>query len=479
MEQEQKRQAASDAEDSVIIQSILNEGAESKKSRQAQTERINRYKKATTASHRKRISTTGRGASNNLLKAAFHKGGDIAAASPPQHDSPVASAFLNKENNGATVAVPTSSSAMNLANATVTEFTATAAHTTSTEVVAVTAGGTNTEVVAVAAATVGATTSADFVVKPVFAMAKRSEEEGNCHDWAFKLETHLMAIKAQVPGRDLYLVGYRDEERPNLFDANKRTSVPFFAVHALDKGRPAPQTIMLYDGEAKTEEEQSLNVAPFQWVLNHTFPSGETVSMLQFKGRKTKRASQTQSTITVGGQVFFPIEFNSSKENPGDGDDNAFIMIEGEEFFFDSEVWGWAKPKLRNDINESPFENWVDVCCRAKRAEFLAIAMPAALHGFFHVYDDLDRSVHEEQVMKYLSTMFLRFKKKVIDHQKRNHRAAAAEGAVHFKIYPDNPELHRYLEKGDNKYISMYCGKATDVFPKVGGGVGAVGDDET
>ena len=285
-----------------------------------------------------------------------------------------------------------------------------------------------------------------LVIKPEFAMALRTEETKersvlsiggpSTADWVLNLEEHVTTIHREHPGRDLYLVGYRDEERPNLFDAHKRTSVPFFAVHTLEAGSHAPKTLVVTDGLTKTEERQSIAVSPFKWVQLHTFSTGETVHMLQFIGRTTKHSTKDQSGMTCGGQVFFPQRFDS-KQNPGDSFE---ITLDGEVYYFDSEVWDHAKRGLKQALKQSPFENWLDCCCRAKKAEILSIAVSSALEAFFLVYDDLDRTVHEDTVKKGLSEMFWQFKKEVADSEKLYKQMEAigetAEQAIHFKIYP-------------------------------------------
>ena len=309
----------------------------------------------------------------------------------------------------------------------------------------------------------------ELVIKPEFAMAKRSEVSN--HEWIFNLESHITDVHQLEPQRDLFLVGYRDEERPNLLDERQRTSIPFFAVHALDKGIPEPRLLMLYNGDTKKEHLESLTAAPFTWKHVHTFPTGATVSVLQFVGRTTKRSSQTQSSISVGGQVFFPTSFDET-ENPGD--DGFVFKIEDDngnddDRYFDSEVWDWTRHWFKKAFAESAFDGWVDCCYRSKNAELLDIALPPALDAFFKVNDDLDRDAVEDRVKKDLSDMFLRFKKKVIAHE--NHflqlvkkGGVAAKDAIRFKIYPENEELRQYIKEG-SKYISKCSGKASVVYP--------------
>ena len=184
-----------------------------------------------------------------------------------------------------------------------------------------------------------------------------------------------------------------------MVDDRARANDPGFSVNC---NSHAPKTLVVTDGLAKTEEHQSIAVSPFKWVQLHTFPTGETVHMLQFVGRTTKQSTKHQSGMTCGGQVFFPRRFDS-KQNPGDSFE---ITLGGEVYYFDLEVWGHTKRGLKQALNESLFENWLDCCCHAKKGEIVSITVPSALKAFFFVYDDLDQSVHEEAVKKGLSEMF-------------------------------------------------------------------------
>lgn len=284
-------------------------------------------------------------------------------------------------------------------------------------------------------------------------------------DWEFKLGSYITTINMDYPCRDIYIIGYRDEERPNLFDAHKRTSVPFFAVHTLKMGSPAPDTLVVTDGLTRKEDRQSMSKSSFKWVHLHSFSNGETVHILQFVGRTTKGSMREQRGMTCGGKIFFPKRVKA-KRNPGD----AFeISLDGEVYYFDYEVWDSMKSGLKKTIRDSCFENWIDCCCRAKKQEILSIAVPCALDAFFSVYDDLDRSAHEDVVRKGLSEMFWQFKKDVSASEKLFEKmqlnGSTADQAMHFKIYPSNQVLLNYIKAGNNSYISEWTGKAMAVFP--------------
>jgi hypothetical protein len=53
----------------------------------------------------------------------------------------------------------------------------------------------------------------------------------------FDMKAHIMQISEQYPKLDLYLVGYRDEERPAIASLHEteRTHVPYFAVHGIPR----------------------------------------------------------------------------------------------------------------------------------------------------------------------------------------------------------------------------------------------------
>ena len=129
--------------------------------------------------------------------------------------------------------------------------------------------------------------AAELVIKPECAMAKLLKESD--HEGIFNAESRTTEIHQLEPERDLFLVGHRDEERPNLFDDRLRFSVTFFAVHALGKGTPEPRMLMVSNGDAKTEHLQSLTVVPSAWKHLHIFLAGATVAILHFDGRTTKR----------------------------------------------------------------------------------------------------------------------------------------------------------------------------------------------
>lgn len=264
-----------------------------------------------------------------------------------------------------------------------------------------------------------------LVIEPEFAMVVRDNDSsfhGNilaigdhvAGNWLFNLEDHITTIRQEYSGRDMYLVGYRDEERPNLFHEHERTSVPFFAVHTLASGSPAPTILVFSDLEEKTEERISIARSPFKWVLLHSFATGEKVHMLRFGGRITKHSTKTQSTSTYGSKVYFPNRFDS-KQNPGD----AFeIQLDGEAYFFDSEVWDLSKPGLKAALKESDFENWKDCCLRAKKADFLSMVVPIAMDAFFEYYESLYKTAHQSSVEASLSETFWAFRNKVVDKEK-------------------------------------------------------------
>ena len=291
----------------------------------------------------------------------------------------------------------------------------------------------------------------------------------NQGEWKFQLETHIRSIHGLYPDRDLYIVGYRDEERPNLLDESARTNVPYFVVHSLKSPSHAPSTLVVRDLEEKTEEIKSLTDFRFAWKHLHSFPTGSKVHILECSGRRSNRSDKTQSSMTCGGQFFFAKPFDT-KTNPGD----AFeFKVDGDEFFFEEDIWCYVKPKLKAALAASAFENWKDCCRRAKRQEFLGIILPLALDEFFDYHGDLSRETHGKAVEKSLSNVLWEFKSKVVATEDRFEQMVAkgesAQDAIHFKVYPENDFLRKYLSGGafhnPPSWISEWAGKAKAVYP--------------
>eukprot|EP00977_Amphora_coffeiformis_P000549 scaffold132_cov170-Amphora_coffeaeformis.AAC.28 len=315
-------------------------------------------------------------------------------------------------------------------------------------------------------------------VEPEFAMMTRNDEDGYTTDnvlaigqghgdWSFRLEDHIKSILEEHPGRDMYLVGYRNEERPNLFGGHERVRVPFFAVHTLAAGTPPPASLAFSDLENMTEQHVSVACSPFTWDPLHEFPTGEKVHMLRFVGRTTKHSSTSLATLTCGAMVYFANGFDS-KQNPGD----AFQMkLDGEDYFFSAEVWDLAKPKLKEALKESPFDNWFDCCLGAKKDVFLAIIVPIALAALFEYYEDDGLEGHQDALNSRLSETFWAFRNQVKGDEKKFREmevtGCTANQATHFKIYPDNAVLRSYLSAGKNDWISKWAGNASDVYPRV------------
>lgn len=256
-------------------------------------------------------------------------------------------------------------------------------------------------------------------------------------------------------------MGYRDEERPNLLDDRSRTSVPFFAVHTLPAGSDAPKDLVIKDLELKTEKVQSVSASAFHWKQLYTFPTGETVHMLEFLGRSSRRSSLSQSTVSCGGYVYFSKPFNYT-QNPGD---SLEILLDGETYFFEEEVWDLSKVALKGAIKDSRFEKLRDCYRGAKKLELLGIMVPCLVDAFFEYYDDLKRETHEVAVTKALEKMIWQFKKSADTHEKTQEPS----DAVHFKVYPENQELSEYLRGRGLEYISSYAGKAAAVYPSANG----------
>eukprot|EP00977_Amphora_coffeiformis_P008617 scaffold1953_cov176-Amphora_coffeaeformis.AAC.35 len=173
------------------------------------------------------------------------------------------------------------------------------------------------------------------------------------------------------------MVGYRDEERPNLFDSHQRTELPYFAVHALAEGSPAPKKLVIKDYSKKTQEQESVPVSSFDWE------HGARPSPL-------RRADPWPKFVVLKSSSPSPLTPNRTLENPS---------------------------KLPSRARTTSLTKKCGTC--AKKAEFLSIALPSAVGAFFAYYEDLDRSTHEKVVEKGVSETFLQFKKKVTELQKR------------------------------------------------------------
>jgi hypothetical protein len=78
--------------------------------------------------------------------------------------------------------------------------------------------------------------------------------------WEFDLAKNLVKLQEEHPGLHsdaLYLVGYRDEERPSgrelgIFTGDGRINIPYVAVHALPNESQPPNCIMSTDYLLKT-----------------------------------------------------------------------------------------------------------------------------------------------------------------------------------------------------------------------------------
>ena len=75
--------------------------------------------------------------------------------------------------------------------------------------------------------------------------------------WNFNLQFHIAEINKNFPDLNLFIVGYRDEERPAFDDqgrqsSGERTNVPYFVVHARPQSAEYPRWLLLNDLEKKT-----------------------------------------------------------------------------------------------------------------------------------------------------------------------------------------------------------------------------------
>jgi hypothetical protein len=140
--------------------------------------------------------------------------------------------------------------------------------------------------------------------------------------WQFDLTMHLTLIHEMLPDHDLYLVGYRNEERPVIPgvspDQHKRINVPFFAVHALPKGaasqpRGFDRLLGTQDGRNCLAEPYSMRL---QWVKVGAFRTGQDVKMLVSSFARTTVGMGNDTDCSAGHLWFaIPVDY---RENPGE-----------------------------------------------------------------------------------------------------------------------------------------------------------------
>jgi hypothetical protein len=321
-------------------------------------------------------------------------------------------------------------------------------------------------------------------IAPVLAMIARDFYKNQEHvlaighdtgTWDFDLTTHLSMIQATYTDRDLFLVGYRDEERFPIksIDEHHRVNIPFFAVHALPRGAPQPNRIVSQDLLKNTERFFDISELSMKWTKVASFPTGQEVHMLVSVGRTTSRAlkalSPEMSSALTGGQFWFPIPLDYNV-NPGQDFTYKHKDVNGggdDAFFFAQEIWELTlcilEKKLKNE-HESLADTWKKFCGSEEKA-WLATLLPVAVDKFFEYEEDLPREDCEGEVTLLLAAAFKIFKQK-LHANIRDNEEEHCKDSLHFKVYPENALLREYMSK-DCSHLSKWCGKVKAVYPPV------------
>ena len=298
-------------------------------------------------------------------------------------------------------------------------------------------------------------------------------------EWTFNLGHRLTQIHEQhCPTHDLYVVGYRVEERPGIADlkspetfpgdhGGERIAIPFFAVHALPQNYRQtygdPQKIILEDNRKR--ETKTLLDLSLHWENVATLENGALVKLL------TAASSRTDNDLPpahVGGYVSFPQRPEWAR-NPGE----AFELKVGNDTFpFCGDVWMYAKSGVKrfvtaySESKEEKKEAWVTFMKTEDTNQWIEAVLPYAVDEFFQYYG-LDRDKHlMEKVRQDLKPVFEKFREQLLSDNLRYNQFVEALGAdqpKNFKIYPENSFLKNYLQKGDLNYISKWIPKNEQV----------------
>jgi len=294
-------------------------------------------------------------------------------------------------------------------------------------------------------------------------------------EWTFNLGHRLTQIHEQhCPTHDLYVVGYRVEERPGIADlqspetfpgdhGGKRIDIPYFAVHALPQNyrqtRGDPQTIILEDGNER--ETTTLLDLSLRWENVATLENGALVKLL------TAASSRTDDDLPpayVGGYVHFPQRPRWAR-NPGE----AFELKVGNDTFpFSRDIWLYAKDGVKRFVTaysegeEEKKEAFVTFMKTEDTNQWIEAVLPYAVDEFFQYYG-LDRDKHlMEKVQQNLKPVFEKYREQLLSDNLRYNRFVEALGddqPKNFKIYPENSFLKNYFRNGPLKYISKWIPK--------------------
>lgn len=290
--------------------------------------------------------------------------------------------------------------------------------------------------------------------------------EDDPEQWRFDdLESKIEEISATNPQKQVFLVGYRNEERPPLVHETERCCVPFIAVHCLDK--EAPEYFVKLGNAEKHEADiiVPLTNLPFKWVSCGKTASGKEVKVLNSKSGPTLRSSSVKSYSDH--QVWFPTQFDCSGnllsefyfcdgELVSDSEHNACYVD-------DDDVW---EPSIR-ELGRGELEDGKEEFIRLMKEtpELLRETLtPIIQRNMTELFEELEEHSAElaDSIEESLKSAIKQRKEEMATYDSIK---CGLVDAVHYKIYPDNDVLKKYLALGGLHYVNKYADKASKVYP--------------
>ena len=308
---------------------------------------------------------------------------------------------------------------------------------------------------------------------------------GSGENWEFDLTKNLAEIHEAYPQLNLFVIGYREEERPEVGyfkdhfvnaesdDLTQRLSVPTFVIHGLPVGYPVEELkLALVDNETHSSELVSLKEVKKRWEdlgnLGSSSNSPKVRMMMSFARTSTRSRETDDRPFThCGGLVVFPTPVDYYA-NPGDAFTGLMIDGEMEDYPFDDDIWESTKKAVKKqmDLEEFvhlPHERWMDIILDISTEKFLE-----------YYEDELTLEDHGDLIRDQLQAVFTTFKDEQLKQEMNYDRLGPMfEESMHFKIYPNNQFFQKYLSGGDvdagntNNFISKYVAKdKVVVYPK-------------
>lgn len=318
-------------------------------------------------------------------------------------------------------------------------------------------------------------------IQPSFAMMPVGFQQGHVLDtgyggeWEFNLGQRISQIHEQCPNLDIYIVGYRLEERPGVAEdgfreafpdaeKGKRINLPYFAVHCLPRELDEPDTIVLEDiGEVRNYELMNLNDLSLYWKQVAAFEDGPAVAkLLQSRARTTATAQRAGflPSAHVGGRVYFP---QRPKRLRNHGEDFSFKDAKGEDFPFDDSIWDETKQNVKSAITDGIPDHdkkrfWLDFMMTEDTNDWLEKVLPVSLYQFYDYYGkDINKEATKDDVQNKLRDVFIAFRSKLMnDNREFLESEDALKKCKNFKIYPENKFLKDYLSKGRLNKLSKW-----------------------